>query len=133
MAKQTAAETITKFDRSNLDTVGNALEAAVQSVAIKYGLEIKSRGCTYSDRETTFRLRATVIGGAADNYLEHASRYGLPADGLGRKFVSNGHVYTITGLKPYVKFPVLSTREDGKSYGHRADHVVSLLKAAVAA
>jgi hypothetical protein len=124
---------ITQFDEDNLDPVASALEAAAQSVAKKFGLEIKSWGCSYDSAQSTFRLRATIPGAvekkATDEYKQYAKTYGLPASGIGRAFTDGNHTFTITGLDIGRKYPVQATREDGRSYGFDPSYVTERLKA----
>jgi hypothetical protein len=118
------ARAITQFDRSNVRVIGADIVAAAQKVAAKYGITIEARGCNFSDADTTFKLRAVLSSAMIELYEKNAPRMGLPADGIGKSFKSGGRTYTITGLEPGKKFPVLSIRDDGRKYAHRTEVVV---------
>jgi hypothetical protein len=108
--------------------VGEMLEAS-RKVAKQYGLEIGILGCPKVSRaDVIFQLCATALGAARADYLEFAKLRGLPKNGLGKTFRVRRHTYTITGLKPYCRYEVVTTREDGQRYDWPLEEAARLMK-----
>jgi hypothetical protein len=121
---------LTKFDRVNFPKVANDLAKAAQSVATKYGFTIEPAGGQIDDAVATFKLRAVLPEAMKDTFTKSAVAYGLPADGLGKTFISRSRTYTITGLDIGKRNPVTTVRDDGTIYTWPADLVAQLLAAA---
>jgi hypothetical protein len=114
---------ITSFDRNNWKTVAAEIEKAVQPVAKKYGITVESYGGTISDINGIFKLQVNIEGSLEKAYRERAKSWGLPEDGIGKTLIYCGRTYTITGLEPYKKFPVITVRDDGKTIQFKTDVV----------
>lgn len=125
---------ITSFDRDNWKMVAADIEKAVQSVAKKYGIILESGGGTISDVNGVFKLRVNIEGSTEAAYRKHAKSYGLPEDGVGKTFIDRrGRTYTITGLDPYKKFPVVTVRDDGRTIQFKTYAVKEYFQTAPAA
>jgi hypothetical protein len=106
------------------------INAALQDVANKYGLEIKCGSGSYGDGHFTLKLEASskgedgnVITKEAKAYTRLCQLYGCEPQWLDQKFTSyTGEEYTLIGLNPKAqKFTMLGKRtSDGKvfKFGH---------------
>ncbi len=53
----------------------------------------------------------------ANEFPRFCKMFNLDAEDLGRTFDSRGRGFTVTGIKPNnSKFPIIGTRDDGKSF-----------------
>ena len=112
-------DTIKKFDRRTCDIVRTALDAAVQTVAQTYGLQIKAGNGTFSSTGDNFTIKVecatkgedgTVNTKEAEDYIHYCSRWDLEPEYLNKTFVDvgNGNRYKIIGAKPRSKkYPIL--------------------------
>jgi hypothetical protein len=116
---------ITSFDRTNLRALAADIDAALKTVADKYGISLKERGCSFMANNATFKIEGAVIGSDGNtmtaerqDFIRYAEMYDLKTTDLGRLFTFNGEGYTITGLKSRSnKAPILAKSEkNGKSY-----------------
>lgn len=113
----------TIIDREICRLMRADLDAALKPVAEKYGIDLKVGRMTYSPKTVAIKLEGGAVGEngeANDKYTEawkhYARLWGLPEDGLGRKFRNAHGEYTICGLNPAARrMPVLAKR-DGKTY-----------------
>lgn len=117
---------IDSFNRENWKMVSKDIVKAVQSVGKKYGVEFKPHGGTIGGNDSVFKFRAEIIGSAEKEYRNNAKRYGLPEDGIGRKFTDRGRTYTIVGFK-FGKYSVKTVRDDGKEFGFTVPYILPLL------
>lgn len=131
------------FTRISVQQLRSDLEAAIKTVADKHNLIIQfSGGARFNPAECNFsKLKAipkntptleqkeasspTAISRGQDPYNTLESRefinigymYALPKDWIGKKFNSNGSLYTIVGLKSsYRKYPVIGLSARGTRY-----------------
>ena len=131
----------TLADRPLLKALRTEMDAALASVAKKYGISIRTGNGSYSQLAASFKVELAVIGkgqegedpavirGAAA-WHRSAPLYsmdGLQADWLGKSFESGGVTFTIVGLDPRKRTrPVLMRKSDapGKLYLFGIDKVV---------
>ena len=114
---------VTTIDRTSLRQMNSDINKAIQTVAEKYGVSMKTTNSTYSSANATTKVAISVIGEngtvktpESQNFIIYKEVYGIKKN-LGDKFIANGTTYTISGLKPNSrKYPVLGTRADGKVY-----------------
>lgn len=93
--------TITKFDRSNLDTVRAVVEKHLQAAAKELGINLRTGKINYSDHATTIKVEATT-GDGLDQYRDAlrmlAKVYGMPGVEPGTTFKRGGDVIEVIGL-----------------------------------
>lgn len=117
------------------------VEQALADVFAKHGLDLRIKSSKYG---LCYAVSVEGIVAApegaefnpntreAQAYVELADLYGLPADGLGRKFTMGGHEYTVVGINDRARsMPVLAQRADGKRYKMPEDAVARALAAQV--
>ena len=122
------SKTITTFDRRVCAELGAAIEAALQSVADEYGVQIKQGRGTYSESTFSMKIEVATIGegGLARTkesiaFLTNARMYGLDPKDLFATFRVKGTDYVLIGCKTRSpKFPMLGrSASDGKTYKFR--------------
>ena len=105
---------------------------ALQAVAEKYGLVVKSRGGKWNSDNATLRFEFATVGQTgvvvttSVRELElYGRRFGLLPTDLGRKFIVRGQTYEVTGLtKRSYKYPVCATQlSTGKPFKFRPQTV----------
>ena len=113
--------------RQTAVTVAAEVEAAVAAIFAAHGLVKPKVKTTYGDYlKVVLESSPEVVGDNGVNiaspeaiaYAKYHTIYGLPANGLGAKFFSQGKEFVVTGLSPNrPKFPVNAMcLTDGKSY-----------------
>ena len=113
--------------RQTAITVAAEVEAAVAAIFAAHGLVKPKVKTTYGDYlKVVLESSPEVVGDNGVNiaspeaiaYAKYHTIYGLPANGLGAKFFSQGKEFVVTGLYPNrPKFPVNAMcLTDGKSY-----------------
>jgi hypothetical protein len=128
------SQKITEFDNSNVDTVRTAIDAAIQTVAQEYGLQLKAGNLTYSPTNCTVKIECSTKGEGgevntreAEDFKRYCSRYELQEEDLNKVFVDtvNGLRYKIVGCKPRsTKYPIIvRTMDTGARYKFPATRV----------
>tara|TARA_R110002110_G_scaffold69439_12_gene187217 strand:- start:1087 stop:1512 length:426 start_codon:yes stop_codon:yes gene_type:complete len=118
---------IHQLDIHAIVDIRKALEPALQEIGAEYGLTLTLGRGTYSTENGTgtLKLELATLGEngeaespAAKDFKAHAELFGLKATDLGRRFVSNGSEFEISGLKPRNrKYPIIATKvSDGRGY-----------------
>jgi len=115
---------IKMFDRTTVRLLRDDLDAALQTVAKKYGISIQTGNARFSSENVTFKLEAAVVsesGVAVTNEASEFKRYaallGLDEDDLGKSFSYRGQPYEIVGAKlSSRKYPILVKNRNGKVY-----------------
>ena len=125
-------------NRNDLRTLNAAMQKALDVVAAEHGLQLKIKSGTYEPDGSRFTTKLEVlapnesgeiVSKEAQDFQKYATQYDLKADDLGKTFRSNGHGFTISGMKPRSrKFPILATRDDGKTFKFTAEAVAQNLK-----
>lgn len=125
-----------KFDSQNLRMLRTEIESALSDVLGKHGIKPTLGTIRFSSLSCKVSLEMKLagtenaedggLGNAADKaeFELYATRFGLKPEDFGKKFVSRGYLYTITGIKPSrPKFPVSAVRSDGKGFKFPAGNV----------
>jgi hypothetical protein len=129
---------ITNIDRATCKVLREEMEAALQAVATKHGIQIKSKNGSFSPTMFTLKFEASVIGtgGVAETqerqaYKQLCQVYGLKAEWLDKTFNHGTDTYTVVGLNTRKhKRPVLCKQTgNGKTYCFE-DKLVTMLMAA---
>ena len=123
-----------------LRQISSKMNAEIDAVYKKYGFTVTHRKGTVNDHTGQLIYKTTLqdvnhkdINGNAANaeqihYRDFAAYYGLPADGIGRQFISNGRQYTIVGLKNSRAKRILIAENERKTrYVFEPKAVVTLL------
>jgi hypothetical protein len=131
---------ITTIDRATCKLLRDEMNAALQAVATKHGIQITAKNGTFSPTAFTLKFEAAVIGssGVAETkereaFKQLAELYSLKADWLDKSFNHGSDSYTIIGLNSRKhKRPVLCQQKaNGKVYLFEA-RLVQMLMAAQA-
>lgn len=114
---------ILTIDRSALRMINADINSAIQLVARKYGVSIKTTNSTFSNKTATTKVEISVISANGvvntperDAFNRYAKMFGVTKN-LGETFNHNGATFTISGFAPRSsKYPVLATDSRGKGY-----------------
>ena len=113
-----------RFDKPVLRSLRPELEQALADVCAKHGFTARIGSGSFSDFECKFQLILELDGAGeakaksdSSTFELYAKSYGLEPTDLGKTFMVNGSLYTITGVSPSrPKFPIDGTRSDGKKF-----------------
>jgi hypothetical protein len=131
---------ITEFDNSNVDTVRTAIDAAIQTVAKEYGVQLTAGNLSYSPTNCTVKVECAIISAEgnvhtreAEDFKRYCHRYELQEEDLGKVFedTHSGERYKIIGCKPRsTKYPlIVQSVNTGKRYKFPASRVKRALDA----
>ena len=129
---------ITNIDRDTCRLLASEIEAAVQAVATKHGVQIKAKGGSFTDTSYTMKLEVAVLGdgGVAvtqerTSFLRLAGLYGMKPEWIDQSFVHGRDKFIIVGLNTRKsKRPVLcKSTANGKTYIFEATTVARLMNA----
>jgi hypothetical protein len=123
---------MTMITKNLLKTLRPDIDAALQEVGRKHGVQLTATSGSYGGNSGTFKLEilpvatdGSVICPKAIAFTDHASDFGLNPEWLGQTIIARGKIFTITGLnlnRP--KYRVAITDQDGKEYGMPADAII---------
>jgi hypothetical protein len=123
---------MSKFTPTKLDQIRKSLNEAVKAVEAEHGVTFKLGKMSYNDDSFTMKSECFMKQGDGSIVTKEAKAwtalaeayYDLPTDGLGKKFVSQGQTFTITGLNTKApKYPVQARSADGRNYKFPADRI----------
>jgi hypothetical protein len=129
---------IKSIDRNTARQISADINTAVQSVATKYGISLKDKGCRFSSTNATFKIEAALIGAGGvvvsserNDYTRYCFMYNLNPSWLDKSFNHGSDVFTIIGLATRKrKNPVLTkSAKNGKTYIFPANTVKALMEA----
>ena len=114
---------VTTFNRQNIRQINSEIEAALKSIANKYGVEVKLGNTRFTGANFTTKVQVATVGEGgitmskeATDFNRYKNSLGINMD-LGQEFERSGKTYTIVGLKPRSRqYPVLAKCSDGKTY-----------------
>lgn len=125
---------LSTFDKHTVKDISTAIERALQPIAKELGISITRGHGTFTTANFTLKIECSVKNAQGEVMTKDAAAfthcacmYGLEANDLGRTFTSMYQTYTIIGLRPKMKAPILATRTDGKIYKFDAAYVKRLL------
>ncbi len=118
------------FDKNLAKKIQDESVKALEKIAKKYGVTIKSNGGTLGSNDFGMKLKVELEGVSKNFDSWIFESLGLPKDIIGKKFMSNGKEFTITDLAPNrPKFPVIAmSTTDGRSYKFTIDSIKRTLK-----
>lgn len=105
------------------------LDKAMEEVAKKYGITLKSGNISYD--ENTFSVKVMAERADVDiqkakfiENIKYMKFYGFTENDYKAKVEINGKTYTIIGFKPGNKYDVVAERNDGKQYAFISTAVI---------
>jgi hypothetical protein len=108
---------ITEINRSNLKTLGDEIEEALQSIAKKHGVQIEVKGGNFGPKNAMLKVEIAtktqdgiVLTREAKTFLDYADLIGFKKEDLGRTFKYHDALYQITGYNPRKKNGILATQ-----------------------
>ena len=124
---------VTGFDKAICKAVGADIEKALNSVAVKYGINIKRGNGKFSGNTLDLKIHCACVKGGkvmskeASDFKTMASLYGLKPSDLGRSFTIGSGTFKITGLNTKAhKYPINASK-NGSGYKFPASSVKLLL------
>lgn len=122
--------TIEKIGRDECKMIREIVNATLADALGELGLKASIGNMTFDGETVTTKLTVAIAdynAGEAE-FKKGCWKFDLNKSDFGRKFESNGEVFTICGLKPRSrKYPVLGKRADGKVFKFPAARVRMLL------
>jgi len=113
---------ISQFSPSTLKALRIEMDEAFAIINKKYGIKLTTGNASYTAETATFKVEAatisdsgTVITKEAQAFEQYKESYKLAEFSVGQTIKLQGKDYTIMGLKPRTKAPVILGRL-GKSY-----------------
>ena len=113
---------INQFDRQTLRALRVDLDAAMASIASKYGIQLNAGNISYTAETATIKVQAGVISKSGQVMTKEAQAFnqykrlvGLGNLNIGDAINIQGKEYTISGYKPRSKNAVIVQR-DGRGY-----------------
>ena len=113
---------INQFDRQTLRALRVDLDAAMASIATKYGIQLNAGNISYTAETATIKVQAGVINKSGQVVTKDAQAFnkykrlvGLGNLNVGDVINIQGKEYTISGYKPRSKNAVIVQR-DGRGY-----------------
>ncbi len=124
------------MNRTKCKKLAKEIEAALQPLAAKHGLQIVAKGGKFDDTTYTAKIECSELNGDVAQTPERAAfttqaqTFGLKPELLDTTFEHRGQVFKIVGLRPNApRYPVVAMRmSDGKRYKFAADAVALLLE-----
>lgn len=117
------------FTKSNVKQIASEIEDAVQEIAKKYNINMKSAGGSFSGIDCTLKLKLRIMGEVAEKkYANDAKLLGLPADIIGKTFNLRASTYTIKRVDlNKIKYPVIAENQNGKSFKFGVEDIKQLM------
>lgn len=126
---------IKNLDRSMVKYLAERLKESVTPLADEFGIVIDVGNCSFNAKNCRFQLKLAVrdsngnpLTEESESFKRFAEQFGFEAADLGRKFVHQGHPYTISGLRPKSrKYPVIAISRYGQEYTFSCKTVLQAL------
>lgn len=127
--------TINQVDRSTVKMLLDEAEEALGQIAMKHGIVVARKHCTYSKTEVPVAFKFVVPertedGEAVDpketEFRKYARRFGLEPDDYGKSFKTYNGLFRVSGIKPRgKKYNVLAENvANGRTYKFPANQVI---------
>ena len=115
---------IKQMDRTTVKLLSDAINAALQPLAVQYGVNIKRGSASFTDQNFTLKVEVAVIGAGGvavskevTDFKRYAEFQGMKADDFGKTVSISGKLYTIAGyLVRSTRNPILVKDVKGKSW-----------------
>ena len=126
---------ITTLDKQTVLKLQTEMLEAMKLVAERHGLTVTNKGGTFTTASTLMKFEVATRSETGEvnsrerqTFKAFASMYGLQVTDLDRPFQSNGHTFTVVGMKPgRSAYPILGKRSDGKMFKFTPEKVKMLL------
>ncbi len=120
---------MSSINKSVAKEIGAAVEEALAEVAEKFGLKVEVRGGSFDANSFRPKVEFQTAGAAEDEFRTYAAMYGLDPDDFGRKFVSKGRTFRVSGLATRSRtYPILATDiASSKTYKFTAEGAMNAL------
>ena len=109
------------FDKVIAAKLRDEINTALETLAKKYGFEIRAGNCSYSETEIKYRLevkstdKEVLAQKEKKTWDTYCKYHGFEKSDLGKTFLSKGKVYKIVGLEvSRSKFNLKAQDADGK-------------------
>lgn len=117
------------FDKNLAKKIQEESIIALEKIAKKYGVTIKSNGGTLGDNDFSMKMKVELVNVTKQYSPWIYTALNLPEDVIGKTFVNRGVNFTITELNTRSpKFPVIAVDENGKGFKFTTDSIKTLLK-----
>jgi len=123
-----------RFTRQNLAQIRSEFTEAVKKMEKLHGISFKIGNISFSSERFTTKLECAILNSDTKSVEESefkasCRRFGLKPSDFGRKFISSGITYQISGIKTTRhKYPLSAIRiDDGKRYKFSVGSVVNNL------
>ena len=115
---------ITQFTKSNIKQLREEIDKAVQGVAEKYGITIKSGNSTFSTNEVSMKVKLNILNDSGSAITNEAENWDVYKDmtecahlAVGDTISIGGNPYTLTGYNIRArKQPVQFKNSSGQAY-----------------
>ena len=108
---------IKEFNKSNVKTLRTEIDAAMQKIAEKHGLEISLGNLSFnSSKINASKMSIRAIGAVSQADLMYSKQCGFKGNAYGETFIHEGETFTIKGLKPKNKRQIIADGNQGNSY-----------------
>lgn len=131
------------MDLNTFREVHKDIIAALKEVGQKHNLTFEAAGGTYGTDADVFKIKAIAndeSGKVRDLAREAFIKYaklnytGLDINWLDKAFTDRGRTYTVVGYAPRRKYPLVTKRDDGRTFNWHTEFVSKQFpKASVAA
>jgi hypothetical protein len=109
--------------------IGSEVSAALKAIAAKHNLTVEVNGGRFSSTSYTPRVVFKTVGADKAEFESRAWGAGLAITDLGRGFIYQGQLFTVTGIRKNApRRPVTAERQvDGKTFCFTVDAVKKAL------
>lgn len=111
------------FSRPMIKQLRDEITEALKPLAEKHGISFDMGSISFSSDSFSVSLKGKTLDESGvpvvdtTTFTRYCSLFGLKPEDLGRKFVSRGHTFEITGLNPNrPRYPISARRSDGKLF-----------------
>jgi hypothetical protein len=128
------------FDKQNLATIRADLDAALEAVAKKHGIQLSVGRITFSEASFSTKLTALIPSdsddaGTANGYevkwaaafKSNARFFGLKSEDLGQTVRLGNVDYVIVGMRPRAKNSIVLKRINGTFVTYPVEPIIALL------
>ncbi len=122
-----------KLTKTEFEIFRTEIEAALASVAAKYGCIVEAGNIRYDAINTTVSVsfKSETVDKSADqlNFEMYCGKYGFEPADYGFAFEHKGKIFKFVAFKPTArKYTCVCDCSDGKQYGFEAEAIRSFMK-----
>jgi hypothetical protein len=108
---------ISQFNRQSCISLRAEMDAAFESINKKFGIKLSAGNISFTNTTATIKVTAATISAEGhaitaevQAFNEYKNAYGLGSYAVGQTIQLEGKNYTIAGLKPRCKSPLIIER-----------------------